>query len=55
MVCEICGKTLDAVDLCEILSIGEYFDRCVKCQTEPILEKQSLYADEINVPAMPAR
>ena len=41
MVCEICGKILNAVDLYEILSIGEYFDRCEKCQTEPIPEKQN--------------
>ena len=56
MVCVKCGKTLDAVDLYEILfKFAEYFDRCLKCQPEPIPENQTLYSDDIYVPGMPAR
>ena len=47
MVCEICGKTLDAVDLYEILSIGEYFDRCVTCQDKHIAGNHQKAADDV--------
>jgi hypothetical protein len=35
MICKTCGKTLDILDLYEILfNNAEYFDRCSKCQTK---------------------
>jgi len=53
MVCVKCGKNLDAVDLYEILfKFAEYFDRCIKCQTEPILEKQNHQTVSGNVSEM---